>query len=570
MPRFSTLAAPPERPLPLWILYPIFFVGVYLTHFSLLRLPWFWDEAGYYIPAAIDFFRTGSLIPHSTLTNAHPPLPSILIAGWWHVAGTSIEGTRIFLCMVAAAALLGVFRLARLLAGVPVAITTTFLTALYPIWFSQSTLAHADLFAAAFTLWALSFYFEPNASPRAQAFVALLFSLSVLSKETAIVTPIALALWELCKLILNPRPPDASAEPLTANERPVFKESLGTSRLQPLASQSAGKEGGFSPWSSLLALIFPIFPLLTWYAYHHHATGFTFGNPEFLRYNATANLTPARIALSFWHRIVHLTFHMNLFVPIVCAIAVLPMVPRIRRTRLPLATIGIILLANALAFSVLGGALLTRYLLPLYPLILLVCTTLWHERLKQWPYLALLTAVGFIAALTINPPYSFAPEDNLTYRDFVTLHQRAVALIASDFPQAQVLTAWPATTELEHPDLGYTRRPIDAIPIDNFSLDQITKAAQDPGAFDTALVFSTKWTPPPGHFSFTGHTEATDRRFFDYHRDLYPSEIARLLKGQVVWHAESRGEWIAILRFPRASDAMLLFPFPIDYTLKTK
>ncbi len=563
--RFTTLAAPPERPLPLWILYPLFFVAVYLTHYSLLRLPWFWDEAGYYIPAAIDFFRTGALIPHSTLTNAHPPLPSILIAGWWRIAGTSIEGTRIFLCMVSAAALLGVFRLARLLAGVPVAITTTLLTALYPIWFTQSTLAHADLFAATLTLWALSFYFEPKALPRTQVFVALLFSLAVLSKETAIVNPIALALWELSKLIIKPNPLIAASEPprpsgpLGANEPPATARPTGTPRLQPWASPSGKIKEGFSPWGNLFALLFPILPLIAWYAYHHHATGFTFGNPEFLRYNATANLTPARIALSFWHRIVHLTYHMDLFVPIICAIAVLPMIPRERRTSLPLIPIALLLLANALAFSVLGGALLTRYLLPMYPLTLLVCVKLWHERLKQWPYLAALSAVAFIAALTINPPYSFAPEDNLTYRDFVTLHQRAIALIASDFPNAQVLTAWPATTELEHPDLGYTRRPIDAIPIDNFSLEEITKAAQDPGAFDTALVFSTKWTPSPGHFSFGRHTESTDIRFFDFHRDLTPPEIARLLKGQVVWHAESHGEWIAILRFPRASDASLHF-----------
>jgi hypothetical protein len=41
--------------------------AVCLTHFTLLRLPYYWDEAGYYIPAAWDFFRTGSLIP----TDAH-------------------------------------------------------------------------------------------------------------------------------------------------------------------------------------------------------------------------------------------------------------------------------------------------------------------------------------------------------------------------------------------------------------------------------------------------------------------------------------------------------------------
>ena len=69
------------------MLYPLFFVAVYLFHLRLLRLPYFWDEGGYYIPAAWDFFRTGTLIPQSTVTNAHPPLPSILLASWWHLSG---------------------------------------------------------------------------------------------------------------------------------------------------------------------------------------------------------------------------------------------------------------------------------------------------------------------------------------------------------------------------------------------------------------------------------------------------------------------------------------------------
>ena len=61
--------------LPLWMLYPVFFAVVYFTHLTLLRLPYFWDEAGYYIPAAWDFFRTGTRsCPLTTASNAHPPL----------------------------------------------------------------------------------------------------------------------------------------------------------------------------------------------------------------------------------------------------------------------------------------------------------------------------------------------------------------------------------------------------------------------------------------------------------------------------------------------------------------
>ena len=86
--RFNRIFNPwPDAPLPLWMIFPVVFAALYASHFALLRVPYYWDEAGYYIPAAWDFFRTGSLIPITTLTNAHPPLPSIYLALWWKFSG---------------------------------------------------------------------------------------------------------------------------------------------------------------------------------------------------------------------------------------------------------------------------------------------------------------------------------------------------------------------------------------------------------------------------------------------------------------------------------------------------
>ncbi len=539
-PRFSAKAAPVEKPLPLRILFPLFFTLIFLSHWTLLRLPYFWDEAGYYIPAALDFLRTGSLIPHSTLTNAHPPLPSILLAGWWRISGFNVFSTRTLVCMVSAAALLGLFRLARTLAGNAVAAAVTFLTAIYPIWFVQSTLAHADIFAAAFTLWALSYYLqrfiEPTGARNHSVAAAILFSCAALAKETAIVTPVVLALWELSVLL-----------------------TAATERKSP-APEHRATPG----W--IAALTFPLLPLILWYLYHFHQTGFVFGNPEFLRYNATANLTPVRVLASLWHRFVHLFLHMNLYVPVLCTAAVLLMPRQPNRAPNPvlskpiLSTLFVIVVGNALAFSILGGALLTRYLLPLYPLILLVCICLWQQHMRQWFWLVALTTAGFLAALFINPPYSFAPEDNLTYRDMILLHQQAIHLIAAHYPQAIVLTAWPATTELEHPDLGYTRIPIKTTALDNFSFDEIQKAVTDPGAYDTALVFSTKWTPPPGHLNLSRSHQQSDARLFDFHRDLPPADITRVLHGDIVWQSSRNGEWAAVLRFPRSVEASLQTP----------
>jgi len=138
------------------MLFPAIFAALLASHFTLLALPYYWDEAGYYIPAAWDFFRTGSLIPISTLTNAHPPLPSIYLALAWKLFGYCPTVTRVAVLVVAALALTAVWRLAMRLVGVTaVTFWCVLLTALYPIWFAQSTLAHADIFAAACTLWGL-------------------------------------------------------------------------------------------------------------------------------------------------------------------------------------------------------------------------------------------------------------------------------------------------------------------------------------------------------------------------------------------------------------------------------
>jgi 4-amino-4-deoxy-L-arabinose transferase-like glycosyltransferase len=516
------------------MLFPLFFVAVFLSHLTLLRLPYYWDEAGYYIPAAYDFLRTGSLIPSSTLSNAHPPLPSLYLALWWKTSGFTPMITRTSMCLLTALALLAVYRLAMGLTSRPqTAAATVLLTAIYPVWFAQSTLAHADLFAAAATLWALAFAITRSESdPPDRPWAAVLcFSLAALSKETAIVTPLSLALWEAWLAWRNP----------TLRRRHL------TTTLQ---------------W------LLPIFPLALWYAYHRYRTGYIFGNPEYLRYNATSTLTPLRILPAFGHRAMHIVAHMNMFVPVLCMVAAMMLVPLPEsdgrlRPRVPWAAqaqIYIVILANLVFFSVLGGALLTRYLLPLYPLVLLLCVNTWRRRVRYWQGLVLLSAFAFLAGLFVNPPYRFAPEDNLAYRDVIVLHQQAIHQLLHHYPNATVLTAWPASDELSKPELGYVRRPVPVVRIENFSLDEIQKAAQSTEPFTTGLIFSTKYDPPHLPFSLGPRNEALDSKFFDFHHDLPPDAISRLLGGEVSWQAERKGQWAAVLHFNRAQAATLRQP----------
>src|SRR5215475_14504628 len=92
--------------------YALIFTFLFLTHAFLLRLPYFWDEAGYYIPAAHDLLLSGSLIPHSTLSNAHPPLVMAYLALAWTILGFTPVVTRTAMLLAATFTLLGVFRLA--------------------------------------------------------------------------------------------------------------------------------------------------------------------------------------------------------------------------------------------------------------------------------------------------------------------------------------------------------------------------------------------------------------------------------------------------------------------------
>jgi hypothetical protein len=545
-------------PISVPLLFAPVFMCVYLLHFTLLRLPYFWDEGGYYIPAAWDFFRLGTLIPETTMRNAHPPLPSILLAAWWKLAGFHILSTRLLMCLVTTVALLAVFRLARMLLGDAAGLAVMVLTAIYPVWFAQTTLAHADMFAAAFTLWAISFYADraewtgkAAGSASANAISAgLLFALASLAKETAIVIPAALFLLEIWMWV-----PHVS---LFKHEPSKLRSSLddGTLGTPRIKSDTWGTQ---FVW--LAALAFPALPLLGWYLYHRAKTGFMFGNPEFLRYNATANLSAMRVLLSLWHRLVHLTVHMNLFVPVLAAATVLLLPSREGKPFLQRGAVRLLIFLVAtqwIAFSVLGGALLTRYLLPAYPLLLILCVAIWKSRVRLWPAIAMLSLLGFAIGCEINPPYPFAPEDNLAYRDMIVLHQHAIREMQRRYPGATVLTAWPVAADLQRPELGYVRVPMQTTEIQNFTAEEVAKAAAKAGAYDTALVFSTKYDPP--HGLGLGTDRSGDQRFYDFHRDLLPSEIARALGGTVAWQEERKGQWAAVLAFPRGYDVRLIGP----------
>lgn len=570
------------------------FVGLHITHASLLWLPYYWDEAGYFIPAARDIYADGSFIPHSTLSNAHPPLVMTWIALAWKVFDFHIWVARTAMLAVAALALAGVFALAARVANWRVGAATVLLTAAYPVFFAQSTLAHLDMMVAALTMWALVFYLPPRNATSLQddttslqgdtttlqddatplqddtttlradatslrgdttslqsdaralrndaealsrpatslrgdamalrvvveplhgdagslrgtenalfrrAFCVFLLALAALAKETAVLVPVVLCVWELLCWLLKKK--ERLASLVCVERRPA--------------------------WWSLLLLLACV-PLALWFAYHRARTGYTLGNPEYFRYNVESTLNLTRILDTVWRRFGHVTQHMNLWVLTLAGLAAMFLKPRRgRRDRerprisVPVQVLFLVLiLAHVFALSVVGGAVLARYMLPVLPLVVMVwVSTLWR-RVPAWPLAVVLVCAAFAYRTEVNPAYSFPWEENLAYRDFVLLHRDAAHFLADSYPDARVLTSWPATDELRNVYYGYTPRALNVVPVENFLPAQLERAAARKSEYDVALVYSTHGGP-----------------------EL--DEAARLLNGRVVFQEERKGQWVAVL-----------------------
>jgi hypothetical protein len=191
----------------------------------------------------------------------------------------------------------------------------------------------------------------------------------------------------------------------------------------------------------------------------------------------------------------------------------------------------------------------------MFPLVLLLAVTTFYRRVPYWQSLAVFSAAAFLAGLFINPPYGFAPEDNLAYVREVRLHLAGIHQLQQRYPDATVLTAWPMTDELTRPELGYLKQPFDVYRLEDFTGEQIARAAGEPEKFTAALVFSTKYDPPSPLFTLGAKSKALDEQYFGLHHDLPPEVIARQLGGTLIWKREDQGMWVALIRFDRQLEA---------------
>ena len=510
------------------------FVALLLLHAPLLRLPYFWDEAGYYIPAARDFYRSLLLIPASTMPSGHTPLVMIYLGLAWRLFGYSAWAARVAMTLIAAATVTSLYVLGRRVASREIAAWSSLLLALSPLFFAQSTLVHLDLAAALFTTLAVLFLLGDQ-----HWLFALAASLAVLSKETAVVVlPIA---WLY-----------------------AWRRGHGF---------AAGRQGFLSTWAALVA---PFAPLAAWVLYYHHVTGYWTGNREYLSYNLYSTLSPGRVFWCLLRRAYELFIGGFNWLLTVCALVAFwwgrkgeirdaghrtrdsgetrNLNPVLRVTcpdseappwrRFIFLTAGL-LVVYLLLLSLVGGAILPRYLLPVLPLYYVLAVAM-VTRLPRFPArLILATAAAcFVWAWFLNPPYPFPFEDNLAYSDFIRLHEQAAHYLETQPDQQRILTAWPATDELTKPFLGYVRRPLRVVPVQGFAPNEFGNMT--PESFDLLYLYSRKWEPPANWVVRFPSWLRVQGRYFDYQPQVAAQVLVAHYHLRLLAEMEHRGQWVRI------------------------
>lgn len=490
----------------LLVAFPITFAVLALLHFPFLHLSYFWDEAGYYIPAAVDFYRHGLLIPHLTEPNGHTPLLMIYVAALWRAFGFSRAAARLGMLMIAAWTVVVTYGLGKRVGGRAVGIAAAVLLALSPSFFAQSTLVYPSLAAALLTTLAVLFALD-----RRWVLVAVMLSLAVATKEIAVIAV------------------------------PVFWAFL----------LLRARERRKSVWALSAA---PVVLLGLWALYYHAKTGYWTGNAQYLHYNLYAALNPLHMARSFPERFVKVFVLGFDWVLTAGALVGLWKLRSGRPLRQALAANGEELLGDFLFLTVgllavyivflsaIGGALLSRYLLPVFPAFFVLCVALIGRLRRRTAMLVCALALaGFVASWQLNPPYPFPYDDNLAYASFVRLQERGARFLETLPHDPVILTAWPATDELTRPFLGYVKRPLRVAAVKDFSRGSF---APPPG-FNVLYLYSRKWRPSDeglGHLSWSGAL----MRLYGYKPAARPAVLATRFHLRLLKRFRDHGQWVRI------------------------
>ncbi|MCU1261395.1 MAG: hypothetical protein JWO80_4280 [Bryobacterales bacterium] len=461
-------------------------------HSASLNLPYYWDELGQFIPAALDIYGHFDLIPKSAQPNVHPPGVMFYLACVWHAVGYSIAATRCAMLILAACGVFLAYELGRRLAGDwrPAALAILLLCC-DPLFYAQSMMAQLDMPAMVCVLLALVLFLGDRHFACAVACTA-----AALTKETSIVLPLVLML-------------------VLVRER---------------------------QWRQAAYYVMPAIALSAWLFVVWRATGTPFGNAEFAHYNLNYSLNPLRCVFSLSRRVYYL------FVQDFRWVGTVAMVYAWRnrglyRTR-AWRVVMIFAAAHIVLVSVLGGAELERYLLPVLPLFYLaIAEALFTLAPRTRTVSAVVMCCGLITAIFLKPVFPLPYEDSFAMVDFVRLQQTAARYLENQYAAKKIYTAWPLTAALGRTEFGYVAHPLKTR--ETFDLKYSILSKLNPKDVDVLVLYPRTWEPVFWILRLPLAGEFLTR-FYEYEPQMTSEQAHRILGLARVARWQHRGQWVEI------------------------
>jgi hypothetical protein len=300
----------------------------------------------------------------------------------------------------------------------------------------------------------------------------------------------------------------------------------------------------------------PAIALGIWLIVLRRGTGHWLGNSEFAQYNILYPLNPVRLGLALLRRGYYLFIGTGHFIGTATLIWALQTMPALRSRAWRVAAAFVVL--HALVVSLLGGAVLERYLLPAMPVVYTAfAVSLWAllPRVRVSTLAGLL--VCLIAANFIKPVYPFPLENNLTFVDFVNLELRAAHAV--DGTPGTLATTFPMADAFRSTEYGYVSRARKVQVLADFRPESIAALEAHPP--DLMLVYDPAWDPlriltrgPDGWFM---------AKFYSYEAPMSPAEIGLALSMRVArrWERGGLGMYL-LVRDPETPEQRRAFTSP--------
>ena len=202
-----------------------------------------------------------------------------------------------------------------------------------------------------------------------------------------------------------------------------------------------------------------------------------------------------------------------------------------------------VLIAYLGFMSVVGGAVLARYMLPVVPLVILMMVS---TSVAASTLLDMIVGSGghrLCCGLFSNPPYGFSPEDNLAYRDYVVMHVEAGRFSGDAISRgtrfdrmAGVGRTYPALAWLCQCQCqrwcGFSRPAHRGF----FRFRRSTWRPEPANSMTWLWLFRRSTSRAHPLLQNWEFWQRMKERFFGYHRDLLPEDIAQRLGGTIAYH----------------------------------